>query len=231
MQLSEDKYTKFSCPNPNCKFFNLPGQDTITHRSWTGKNKDIERLRCTECGHEFSERQGTLMANSKLPEETVERLLKCQRWGVCDEGTADICDVDIKTVYRFQNVSSKRAKDHHFQAVKDLEVEGVQMDEAHSKLRKKKVQWIHSALAMKSYFILWVAFGNRTTEKAVELIAQVVARVKGIPVFLTDGWKVYKTALLQVLGKVYSPRRRGKVGRKPKARLTAPKDLYYGHKL
>ena len=138
------------------------------------------------------------MANSKLPEETVERLLKCQRWGVCDEGTADICDVDIKTVYRFQNVSSKRAKDHHFQAVKDLEVEGVQMDEAHSKLRKKKVQWIHSALAMKSYFILWVAFGNRTTEKAVELIAQVVARVKGIPVFLTDGWKVYKTALLQV---------------------------------
>ena len=46
--------------------------------------------------------RGTLMEATKLPEETVERLLKCQRWGVCDAGTADICGVDIKTVHRFQ---------------------------------------------------------------------------------------------------------------------------------
>jgi hypothetical protein len=41
------------------------------------------------------------MAQSKLPIETVERLLKCQRWGVCDAGTTDICAVDLKTVHRF----------------------------------------------------------------------------------------------------------------------------------
>jgi hypothetical protein len=44
------------------------------------------------------------MARSKLPEATVTQLLKCQRWGVCDEGTADICAVDLKTVHRFQSV-------------------------------------------------------------------------------------------------------------------------------
>jgi len=50
------------------------------------------------------------MEGSKRPEETVERLLKCQRWGVCDAGTADICGVDIKTVHRFQHVAANAPK-------------------------------------------------------------------------------------------------------------------------
>ena len=56
------------------------------------------------------ERAGTLMARSKLPEDPVIRLLKCQRWGVCDAGTADICAVDLKTVHRFQHVAAQRAE-------------------------------------------------------------------------------------------------------------------------
>jgi hypothetical protein len=66
----------------------------------------IERLRCMACGREFSEREGTLMARSTLPEDTVIRLVQCQRWGVCDAGTADICAVDLKTVHRFQHVAA-----------------------------------------------------------------------------------------------------------------------------
>jgi hypothetical protein len=50
------------------------------------------------------------MEATKLPEETTERLLKCQRWGVCDAGTADICEVDIKTVHRFQHVTAQSAQ-------------------------------------------------------------------------------------------------------------------------
>ena len=223
----QDTYTRFSCPNPQCRQFNRPGAGHIAHRSWTGKHKHIERLRCTVCTQEFSERAGTLMARSKLPEETVERLLKCQRWGVCDEGTADICAVALKTVHRFQRVATHRAYTHHQQAVQHVEVKGVQMDEAHSKLRRRRVEWIHTALAMGSWFLLWVDFGPRTQDTAATLIAQVVARVRALPLFLTDGWKAYPAALLQVVGVVYRPRRRGKVGRKPKPRLVAPKDLFY----
>ena len=222
-----DKYTKFSCPNPVCSLFNQPGQGNIVHRSWTGKHKHIERLRCTECGGEFSEREGTLMAHSKLSEAQVERLLKCQRWGVCDEGTADLCEVDIKTVHRFQKVASQRAEEHYRQVVCDVWVDGVQLDEAHSKLRGGVKAWIHTALAMGSFFLLWVEVGPRTQKMAAGIIAQVVARGKQLPMFLTDGWKAYPAALLQVLGVLYRPRRRGKAGRKPKPRLVAPKDLCY----
>jgi Aspartate carbamoyltransferase regulatory chain, metal binding domain len=148
-----ESYTRFSCPNPQCIRFNRPGEGNITHRSWTGMHKHIERLRCTACGREFSEREGTLMARSKLPEDTVIRLVKCQRWGVCDEGTADICAVDLKTVHRFQRVAAHRAQVHHRQSVRNLEVQGVQLDEAHSKLRPKRVEWVHTALAMGSWFL------------------------------------------------------------------------------
>jgi len=80
---------------------------------------------------------------------------------------------------------------------------------------------------MKSLFVLWVAFGARTTETAAFLVAQVVARLQPVPLFLTDGWKCYPRALIQVLGRVYRPRRKGTVGRKPKPRLVAPDRLFY----
>jgi hypothetical protein len=110
---AQERHTPFSCPNPHCARFKRPGAGNIAHRSWTGTSKHIERLRCTLCHREFSEREGPLIARSKLPEATVERLLKCQRWGVCDEGTADICAVDLKTVYHFQRVATQRAQPPH----------------------------------------------------------------------------------------------------------------------
>ena len=221
-----DRYTRFSCPNPQCAQFNRPGEGNIAHRSWTGTHQHIERLRCTACDREFSEREGTLMARSKLPEDTVIQLVKCQRWGVCDEGTADICAVDLKTVHRLQQVAAQRAETHHRQVVREVDVPGVQLDEAHSKLRPHQVAWIHTALAMGSWFLLWVEVGPRTQEQAAVMLAQVVARVRELPLFLTDGWKAYSAALLQVLGIVYRRRRRGRVGRKPKPRLAAPTHLF-----
>ena len=89
------------------------------------------------------------------------------------------------------------------------------------------MEWIHTALAMGSLFILFVSFGPRNTDTAAYLIAQVVARLREVPLFLTDGWKAYPAALLQVLGKVYHPRRKGKVGRFPKPRVVAPPSLFY----
>ena len=72
---AQESSTRFSCPNPHCARFNRSGAGNIAHRSWTGTSKHIERLRCTLCHRECSEREGTLMARSKLPEAIVERLL------------------------------------------------------------------------------------------------------------------------------------------------------------
>ena len=186
---AQERYIRFSCPNPHCAQFNRPGVGNIAHRSWTGAHKHIERLRCTVCDREFSEREGTLRARSKLPEDTVIRLVQCQRWGVCDEGTADSCAVEIKTVHRFQRVAAQRAEPHHRQSVQHVEGAGVPWDEAHATRRPQQVEWIHTALAMGSWLLLWVDFGPRTQGTAATLSAQVVARTRQLPLLLTDGWK------------------------------------------
>src|SRR4029434_10674985 len=97
------------------------------------------------CDREFSEREGTLMARSKLPAETVIQLVKCQRWGVCDECTADICAVDLEIWHRLQQVAAQRAETHHRQVVCEVDVPGVQLDEAHSKLRHHQERGTHTA--------------------------------------------------------------------------------------
>jgi hypothetical protein len=225
---AHDPYTQCSCPNPACARFPRPGEGHIAHRSWTGKHQQIERLRGTVCRREFSKREGTWLARRQVPEETVERLLTCQRWGVCDEGTADLCGVDSKTVHRFQRVAAPRAQAHHEQVPRDLEVRGVPVDEMHAKRRGPRVEWRHTAIAMRRRFLLWVHWGPRTQESAALLIAQVVARLCRVPVWLSDGWKAYPAALLQVLGRVYQRRRRGTRGRHPKPRLVPPRELCYG---
>ena len=96
-----------------------------------------------------------------------------------------------------------------------------------SKLRPRQVAWLHTALAMGSWLLLWIDVGPRTQEQVAALVAQVVARMRALPIFLTDGWKASSAALLQVVGIVYRRRRRGKVGRKPKPRLVAPKQRFY----
>jgi hypothetical protein len=89
---------------------------------------------------------------------------------------ANIGTVDLKTVHRFQRVVAQRAETHHWQSVQDVDVRGVQLDEAHSKLRPKQVEWVHTTLAMGSWFLLWVDLGPRTQETAATVIAQTGAR-------------------------------------------------------
>src|SRR5262245_17560849 len=80
---------------------------------------------------------------------------------------------------------------------------------------------------MGSWCLLWGDCSPRTQDTAPALVAQVVACTQALPLLLTDGWKAYTAALLQVVGVVSRRRRRGKVGRKPKPRLGAPQPLFY----
>jgi len=96
---ARERYTRFSCPNPHCAQFNRRGTGHIAHRSWTGKARHIERLRCTLCHREFSEREGTLMARSKLPEATVEQLLQCQRVSDHRGSNSQVIDFERVEIY------------------------------------------------------------------------------------------------------------------------------------
>jgi transposase-like protein len=125
----------FACPNPDCSHFNRFVAGNLSVVEWTGKHKDIRRLYCSMCKRRFTERQGTLLRYSKLPEETVVRIIKCLGHGCSVEATADICEVDPRTVDRLLEQAGRRAEDFHHVQLDRLPAppEAVQLDELHGR--------------------------------------------------------------------------------------------------
>jgi transposase-like protein len=126
----------FACPNPDCKLFNQFNAGNLSICERMGKDKAIRRLYCKACGHRFSERQGSLMAYSKLSEPVVVRIVKCLGHGCSIEATADICEVDPRTVARLAERAGLRANDFHRLQVERLRgpLAAVQLDELHGRV-------------------------------------------------------------------------------------------------
>lgn len=126
----------FACPNPDCSHFNRFDAGNLSVVEWTGKRKDIRRLYCSGCKRRFTERQGTLPRYSKLPEGTVVRIVKCLGHGCSVAATADICDVDPRTVDRILEQAGRRAEDFHRLRLDELAAppEAVQLDELHGRV-------------------------------------------------------------------------------------------------
>jgi hypothetical protein len=136
----------FACPNSDCADFNHFDADNLSIAEWMGKDKAIRRLYCKTCGRRFSERQGSLMEYTKLPQAAVVRIVKCLGHGCSIEAAADICEVDTRTVQRLLEKAGKRAFDFHNLQLESLDesLEVVQMDELYGKTvkRKKKTEFV-----------------------------------------------------------------------------------------
>lgn len=133
-----DDFSLLACPNPDCDRFNQFGAGNLSVCERMGKDQAIRRLYCSHCQHRFSERQGSLMAHTKLPQKTVVRIIKCLGHGCSVEATADICEVDARTVERILGRAGKRAADFHQQQLERVQkpLEAVELDELHGRVYK-----------------------------------------------------------------------------------------------
>ena len=126
----------FACPNPDCSHFNRLDAGHLSAVERTGKREHIRRLYCSACKRRFTERRGTLLRYSKLPEQTAVRIVKCLGHGCSVEATAGICEVDPRTVERLLEQAGRRAEDFHRLQLDRLEAppEAVQLDELHGRV-------------------------------------------------------------------------------------------------
>ncbi len=137
---ADDALTAFACPNEDCSDFNRFGAGNLSVCEWMGKDRHIRRLYCSTCGHRFSERQGTLLQYSKLPEKTVVQIVKCLVHGCSVEATADICEVTPRTVDSFLEKAGRRAEDFHRLQLEKLTgpLQVVELDELHGRSAPRK---------------------------------------------------------------------------------------------
>ena len=219
-------YTRFSCPNQACDLYNKYSEDNIRHRSWTGKERNIERLRCTCCKKEFSTCKGTLREQAKISEKQQTLILKCIRWGVPETGVADIAEVSRPTVRRFQEKAGKHAEAHHDQNVVDVPEHVAQCDEMYGKTQGGS-SWIGIAIGATTLMILGLVVGERKQRMADSLMASLWTRCTKVPMILTDGWACYWSAVLRCFGRLYQPRRKQGKGRKKSKALKLSSRVFY----
>jgi transposase-like protein len=124
-----------ACVNAECQLFHRTGASNLVIRKVYGHDR-IRLLRCRTCGAEFSERRGTALFNTKLPEATAEDVINHLGEGCSVRSTARLVKVAKETVARLLRATGRHAARFHDQHVHDLTPKALEFDEQWSFVKK-----------------------------------------------------------------------------------------------
>jgi len=238
-----DTATHF-CPNPDCRYRGWAGWGNIRANGHPNGGR-WRQLLCIVCRGYFLETLGTIFHGKHASVELIVRVIACLAEGLGIRSTARVFEVDPNTVLQWLVEAAEQLQAFSRHALHDVRVKQVQLDELFALLSAVKdgavsaadaiarlertPQWVWVAMDPESKLLLAIDVGNRTlamAQRVVHQVAQVLAP-DCAPLFLTDGFREYLTALLTHYGYwVQPPRRQGK-GPAPKPRwMPLPQLLY-----
>src|SRR5262252_7646462 len=232
------------CPNPDCAYRGWAGWGNLRANGHPNGGP-WQQLLCVVCRRSCLETLGTLFHGKRASGELIVRVLACLAEGLGIRGTARVGEVDPKTVLQWlvEAAEHLQALSRHFlhamhgnqvqldelfallSAVKDGEV-----NEAEAITRLERTpQWVGVALDPESKVLLAIDVGDRSlamAQRFVHPVAQVLVP-DCAPLFLTDGFRAYLTALLTHYGDGVQPPRRQDKGPMPKPRWMPRPQLLY----
>jgi IS1 family transposase len=232
------------CPNPDCAYRGWVGWGNLRANGHPNGGP-WRQLLCVACRRYFLETLGTLFHGKCASVELIVRVIACLAEGLGIRGTARVFEVDPNTVLQWLVEAAEQLRAFSRYVLHDVRVKQVQLDELFALLSAVKAgevsetealerlerspQWVWAAMDPESKLVLALDVGNRTlalAQRLVHHVAQVLAP-DCAPLFLTDGFKEYLTALLTHYGHwVQSPRRQAQ-GPAPKPRwMPLPQLLY-----
>ena len=103
----------FSCQNAGCPDSGVRGKGNLTFRGWSGTGRRIRMIHCRTCSAHFSERKGTVLSQSRLPEEKAVSLLEHVREGCGTRSTSRLLGIDKNTVTRYIKMAGPHAQSLH----------------------------------------------------------------------------------------------------------------------
>jgi IS1 family transposase len=203
------------------------------------------QLLCVACRGYFLETLGTIFYGKRASVELIVRVIACLAEGLGIRGTARVFEVDPNTVLQWLVEAAEQLWAFARHVLHDVRVRQVQLDELFALLSAVKArevsaaeaierlerspQWVWVAMAPESKLLLALDVGERTlamAQRFVHQVAQVLAP-DCAPLFLTDGFRAYLTALLTHYGYWMQPERRHATGPVPKPRwMPLPQLLY-----
>ncbi len=203
------------------------------------------QLLCVVCRRYFLETLGTLLHGKRASVELIVRVIACLAEGLGIRGTARVFEVDPNTVLQWLVEAAEQLQAFSRHVLHDVRVRQVQLDELFALLSavkdgevseaeaierlERSPQWVWVAMDPESKLVLTIDVGERTlaiAQRVVHHVAQVLAP-DCAPLFLTDGFWEYLTALLTHYGQWVQPPRRQAQGPAPKPRWMPRPALLY----
>ena len=238
-----DTSTHF-CPNPDCRYQGWVGWGNLRANGHPSGGP-WRQLLCVVCRGYFLETLGTLFHGKRVAVELIVRVIACLAEGLGIRGTARVFEVDPNTVLQWLVEAAEQLRAFSRHVLHDVRVRQVQLDELFALLSAVKAgevsaveaieclerspQWVWVAMDPESKLLLALDVGDRTlamAQRVIHQVAQVVAP-DCAPLFLTDGFREYLTALLTHYGQWVQPPRRQAQGPAPKPRWTPLPALLY----
>jgi IS1 family transposase/transposase-like protein len=232
------------CPHATCSyhgrvdFGNIRANGHPNGRRW-------RQLVCLGCHGYFQETVGTPFHGKQVDPDQLVWAIAALAEGLGIRAVARVFETDPDTVLRWLVKAAEHLEAFSRYHLRDLHVEQVQMDELFALLSAVKDGEVTEAQAIKrlsrSPHWVWVAMdpvcklilavdvGDRTLAMAQRLVHQItqVLAVECGPLFLTDGFREYLTALVTHYGEWVQPERRQAKGPMPKPRwMPLPQLLY-----
>jgi hypothetical protein len=232
------------CPHPDCRFQGWLGLGNLRANGHPNGGP-WRQFQCKACDGYFLETHGTLLHGKQAAVELIVRVLACLAEGLGIRATARVFEVEAHTVLHWLAEATEHLRAFSRSFLCDLHLEQLQLDELYAVLRDLKAgeitdddalerlehspQWVWTAMEPKSKLLVVVDVGNRTLAMAQRVLYQVVQVLAPgcVPLFLTDGFNEYKTAILTHFGHWIQPERRQDKGPRPKPRWMPLPELLY----
>jgi IS1 family transposase/transposase-like protein len=232
------------CPQATCSYHGRVGWGNIRANGHPNGRR-WRQLGCLSCKRHFLETHGTPLHSKQVEPDKLVWAIAALAEGLGIHAVARVFETDPNTVlgWLVEAADHLEAFARHF--LRDLVVEQVQMDELFAMLSAVKdgevsekqaikrlsrsPHWVWVAMDPVCKLILAVEVGHRTLAMAQRLVHQVTRVLAShcAPLFLTDGFREYLTALVTHYGHWIQPEHRYDKGSQPKPRWMPLPGLLY----
>jgi IS1 family transposase/transposase-like protein len=232
------------CPHPLCPYHGWVGLGNLRANGHPNGRR-WRQLFCLGCNGYFLETTGTPFHAKQVEPDRLVWAMAALAEGLGIRAVARVFEIDPNTVLTWLVEAAEHLEAFSRYFLHDVDVEQVQMDELFALLSAVKdgevtedeaikrlsrsPHWVWVAMEPISKLILTFDVGERTLAMAQRLIHQVtqVLAPDCAPLFLTDGFRDYLTALVTHYGQWIQPERRQGKGPMPKPRWMPWPQLLY----
>jgi len=232
------------CPHPDCAYRGWVGWGNLRANGHPSGGP-WRQWHCTACDGYFLETHGTLFHGKRVTPDLLVWAVGALAEGLGIRAVARVFEVDPNTVLHWLVEAADHLKVFSQYFLHDVRVTQVQLDELYALLSavqagaiseaeaitrlSRSPHWVWAAIDPVTKLLLTIDVGDRTLAMAQSVVHQ-VAQVLApgcVPLFLTDGFKEYTTALLTHFGQWVQPPRRQDKGPAPKLRWMPLSGLLY----